>query len=160
VRAAEPNDLSAIVAIYNSTIASRMVTADLEPVSIEQKRVWFESHCFERPIVVHEQAGQVVAWVSFEPFKPRAAYDATAEISIYLDKTVRGRGLGRQLLEEAMAQARDRGLTSLLAFIFSHNLPSLRLFTKAGFSLWGELPDIARLDGQARSLSILGRRLD
>lgn len=160
MRAAKPDDLSAIVAIYNSTIASRMVTADLAPATVEQKRAWFEAHSFARPILVHEEAGLVVAWVSFEPFKPRAAYDATAEISIYLDEAVRGRGLGRQLLQEAMALARERGLTTLLAFIFSHNLPSLRLFARAGFAVWGELPDIALLDGQSRSLNILGRHLD
>lgn len=159
MRPATLEDLSAIVDIYNSTIASRLVTADLEPVTVAQRRPWFEAHTAQLPILVHAQDGRVVAWVSFEPFKTRAAYDATAEISIYLAPEVRGHGLGRQLLNEALELAARLGLTSLLAFIFSHNQPSLALFRHSGFALWGELPDIALLDGEIRSLSILGRRL-
>ncbi|HKG69108.1 MAG TPA: hypothetical protein VKA92_09585, partial [Segetibacter sp.] len=37
-------DLPKIVEIYNSTVASRMVTADTEPVSVESKRNWFKAH--------------------------------------------------------------------------------------------------------------------
>jgi len=159
LRQATSADLPAIVAIYNSTIASRMVTADLEPVPVEQKRAWFESHTTGRPILVHEEAGEVQAWVSFEPFKTRAAYDATAEISIYLAPEARGRGLGRRLLDEAMQIALKRGLNCLLAFIFSHNEPSLALFKRCGFTSWGELPAIAVMDGQRYGLSILGRHL-
>ena len=159
MRPARLEDLSAIVEIYNSPFASRLVTADFEPVTVAQRRPWFEAHTAQRPILVHVQDGRVLAWVSFEPFKTRAAYDATAEISIYLAPEVRGRGLGRQLLNEALELAARLGLTRLLAFIFSHNQPSLDLFRHSGFALWGELPDIALLDGEIRSLSILGRRL-
>lgn len=37
-------DLPDIVDIYNSTIAGRMVTADLEPVTVESRIPWFEAH--------------------------------------------------------------------------------------------------------------------
>lgn len=43
-RNATITDLKSIVSIYNSVIASRMVTADLEPVSIESKMNWFHDH--------------------------------------------------------------------------------------------------------------------
>lgn len=41
LRLAEHKDLEAVVAIYNSTIASRMVTADTEPVTPEDRMEWF-----------------------------------------------------------------------------------------------------------------------
>ena len=51
------------------------------------------------------------------------------------------------------------GIRTLLGFIFSHNPASLALFARAGFASWGELPEVAELDGIRRSLSILGRHL-
>jgi L-amino acid N-acyltransferase YncA len=42
-RDATLDDLPAIVAIYNSTVPSRQVTADLEPVSVESRLPWFQA---------------------------------------------------------------------------------------------------------------------
>jgi len=44
VRDATLEDLSAIIEIYNSTIPSRIVSADTEPVSVEQRLPWFHEH--------------------------------------------------------------------------------------------------------------------
>ena len=41
---AQREDLPEIVAIYNSTIASRQVTADLQPVSVAEREAWFVAH--------------------------------------------------------------------------------------------------------------------
>jgi phosphinothricin acetyltransferase len=49
-------------------------------------------------------------------------------------------------------------IRTLLAFIFAHNGPSLRLFERAGFVRWGLLPRIAELDGIERDVTILGFR--
>ncbi len=160
IRDAQEGDLPAIVAIYNSTIPGRMVTADLEPVSVASRAPWLAAHDpAHRPVWVAETAGRVTAWLSFDLFFPRAAYDGTALIALYVDASQRGRGLGRGLMEHACAQAPRLGLHTLLGYIFAHNEPSLRFFTRAGFERWGHLPRIARLDGQACDLVIVGRRL-
>jgi L-amino acid N-acyltransferase YncA len=159
MRNAKPDDLPAIVAIYNSTVSTRLSTADTAEVTIESKRAWFERHTPDRrPILVHEAGGEVAAWVSFEPFYGRPAYEHTAEISIYLAPGHRGRGLGRRLLHEAVALTPRLGIKTLVAYIFSHNEPSIRLFRSLGFEEWGLLPNIAEMDGKEYSLSILGRR--
>lgn len=159
-RDATLDDLPAIVAIYNSTIASRDVTADLEPVSVESRRAWFDAHGpAARPLWVVEQAGEVVAWLSFSDFYGRPAYRHTAEISIYLDPRVRGQGLGGRLLEAALARAPALGIHTALGFIFGHNLPSLKLFERYGFAPWGTLPRVAVLDDVERDLVIVGQRL-
>ncbi|WP_028456158.1 GNAT family N-acetyltransferase [Chitinilyticum litopenaei] len=160
-RLAQPADLPAIVAIYNSTIASRMVTADTEAVTVASREAWFAAHqCPERPLWVVEDAGVISAWLSFSSFYGRPAYAGTAEISIYLAEAARGRGLGRWLLAEALRVAPSLGLHTALGFIFGHNEPSLRLFYRAGFADWGRLPAVAVLDGIPRDLVIVGRKLD
>ena len=154
-------DLPVITAIYNSTVASRLVTADTEPVSVASRRGWFDEHSAAfRPLwMVKNGRNDVVGWVSFQSFYGRPAYNATAEISIYLHEQARGKGYGAQILSYAVERAPCFGIKTLLGFVFSHNAPSLRLFEKFGFETWGNLPNIARLDDQEKGLLILGKRV-
>ncbi|WP_404342561.1 GNAT family N-acetyltransferase [Pseudoalteromonas mariniglutinosa] len=159
IRIASQNDLAAIVAIYNETIPSRMVTADTEAVSVADKQAWFDGHSQQRPIYVYEQDGQVIAWLSYKSFYGRPAYDGTVEISIYITTKGQGQGLGKKLLVFAEQQAKQLGIGVLLAFIFSHNIPSIKLFKRFNYAIWGELPEIAIMDHKAYSLTILGKHL-
>jgi L-amino acid N-acyltransferase YncA len=155
------NDLGVIVEIYNSTIPSRMVTADTEPVSVESRVEWFHKHePLKRPLWIVEHESGVIGWVAFHSFYGRPAYASTAEISIYMHESARGKGFGKQILEYAILQSKDLGIKTLLGYIFSHNEPSLRLFRKFGFQQWGHFPNVAELDGIERSLTILGRRVN
>lgn len=154
-------DLAKIVEIYNSTVPSRMVTADTEPVSVESRRKWFNEHnASRRPLwVIENSDDEIVGWVSFQSFYGRPAYDGTVEMSIYLSEEQRGKGLGKQILQHCIDEAPRFGIKTLLGFIFSHNEPSLKLFKHFGFQEWAVLPDVAVLDGQERSLKILGKRI-
>jgi L-amino acid N-acyltransferase YncA len=159
-RNATLDDLPTIVAIYNTTIASRVVTADLEPVSVESRHAWFDAHSPERrPLWMAEDDGKLVGWLSFSDFYGRPAYNATSEISIYLAEDARGNGYGKAMLAHALEVAPSLGIKSALGFIFGHNEPSLRLFRRFGFTDWGVLPRVANLDGIERDLVILGLRL-
>lgn len=154
------DDLPAIVAIYNSTIASREVTADLEPVSIESRFAWFHDHSpAVRPIWVAEQDGGIKAWLSFSNFHPRAAYRHTAEISIYVHEAARRQGVGAYLLEQAIIAAPALDIHTLVGLIFGHNPRSLSLFERFGFERWADMPRIAVLDEIERDLVIVGRRV-
>ncbi len=160
-RDAEFTDLNTIVAIYNSTVASRMVTADVEEVSVESKVQWFKEHNPDtRPLwVVEDDKGKIVGWVSFSSFHERPAYSGTVEVSIYLDESCRGKGYGKIILQYCIDNAGKFGVNNLVALIFLHNEPSLKLFRHFGFEDWGTLPDVAVLDGIERSLKILGKRI-
>ncbi|HWZ47506.1 MAG TPA: GNAT family N-acetyltransferase [Herbaspirillum sp.] len=160
-RDATPSDLPVIVDIYNTTIASREVTADTEPVSVASRQHWFAGHSPQhRPLWVVEREGEVIGWLSYSDFYGRPAYAATAELSIYIHPSARGQGLGRYFLTQAVGRAADYGIHTLLGFIFAHNLPSLGLFEAFGFARWGHLPGVAVLDGVERDLLILGKRVN
>jgi len=176
LRLADPSDLPAIVDIYNSTIASRLVTADLEPVSLESRFAWFRAHQkLERPLwvaspmaaveddAVSPDAAQdnpaVFGWLSFSDFYGRPAYAGTVEVSVYCHEAMRGRGVAAFLLSAAIEFAPRVGVDNLIGCVFGHNQASLRLFEKFGFERWGNLPRVARLDGAERDLVIVGRRV-
>ena len=159
-RLARQEDLPAIVAIYNSTVASRQVTADTEPVSIASRQAWFDEHTPDkRPLWVAERDGEVIGWLSYSNFYGRPAYAGTAELSIYLHEKARGLGLGRYFLEQAIAFAPSIKVHTLLGFVFGHNVPSLKLFEAFAFERWAHMPRVATLDGVERDLVILGKRV-
>ncbi len=156
---AKQAELPKIVAIYNETIPSRLATADLEPVSVASRQPWFESfNPDSRPLWVIKDDDKIAGWVGLESFYGRPAYHKTAEISIYIDKDFRHQGIGQQAIAYVISQLPRLGLDALVAFIFSHNQPSQHLFKQNQFETWGHLPDVAIMDGQRRSLDILGRR--
>jgi L-amino acid N-acyltransferase YncA len=160
IRNAELCDLATIVEIYNSTIPGRMVTADIEPVTVESRESWFYEHYpSHRPLWVVEYQGQICAWLSFQSFYGRPAYNGTAEISIYIHQDFRGMKLGKYLLQKAIEDCPKLHIKNLLGFIFGHNEPSLKLFSNFGFEKWAHLPKVAQLDGIERDLIILGKRV-
>lgn len=160
VRDAQLDDLPIIVEIYNSTIASRMVTADTEPVTVQSREKWFYEHSSDkRPLWIVEYEGNICGWISFQSFYGRPAYQGTVEVSIYIDEHFRGKGLGKVMLQKAIDACPSLHIKTILGFIFGHNEPSLRLFKRFGFEQWAHLPDVAELDGVERDLIILGKRI-
>jgi L-amino acid N-acyltransferase YncA len=157
IRDARETDLPAIIKIYNAAIVTRVSTAQLETVTLEDRRDWLKDHSSNRhPFWVLEIGSRVAGWLTLKTFLPRGAYRDTAEVSVYVDEKFRRRGVGRALLREAIARAPELGITAMVGLIFAHNQPSLRLFSQIGFERWGLLRGVARLDGVERDLTIMG----
>src|SRR5213592_2077308 len=158
IRDAVEADLPTIVEIYNATVPTRMVTAELEPTTVEARLPWFREHSSEHyPFWVAESEGRVIAWLDFKRFLPRCAYRGTAEISVYVDEKLRRRGVARRLVREAIARAPSLGINALVGLIFGHNEPSLKLFEQLGFQRWGHLPGVAQLEAVERDLIVMGQ---
>jgi phosphinothricin acetyltransferase len=156
VRDATIADLPAIVAIYNAAIPSRNATADLEPITVESRREWFALHNpTRRPLWVAEVAGEVVAWIGLSSFYcGRVAYDATAEVSMYVAPEFQAKGVGRELMQQLIAACPRLGVKTLLVFYFDHNTGSRKLCQSLGFEQAGHLQRIANLDGTERGVII------
>jgi len=160
IRDALESDLPAIIEIYNATVPTRIVTAELEPTTVEARLPWFREHSPDQhPFWVAENDCGVIGWLDFKKFLPRCAYRGTAEISVYVHEKFRRQGVARRLLEEAIARAPSLGINAIVGLIFGHNHPSVKLFEQHGFERWGLLPRIAQLDGNKRDLVIMGRHL-
>lgn len=160
IRDALETDLPAIVQIYNAAIPGRSATADLEPVSVESRLSWYRQHSPDSlPIWVIESEQTIIGWLSLQLFYGRAAYQHTAEVSIYIAPDRQSCGVGQKLLQQAIARSPELGIKTLIGIIFAHNQPSLKLFSKFGFQPWGHLPQVAELDGVERDVIIIGLRL-
>lgn len=157
---AQLSDLPFIVDVYNQTIASRMVTADLQTITADSRINWLNAHNqTTRPLWIIKYQGQNCGWISLSTFYGRAAYDKTVEISVYIAKDFRAKKIGGYSIEKIQQHAREYGIETVLSYIFGHNIPSINLFKKLGYQQWGMLPEVAELDGIKRDLVILGRKL-
>lgn len=160
IRDALEADLPAIIEIYNAAIRGRVSTAQLDEVSLEERLPWFHEHSPKsHPLWVAEIDGAIAGWFSFHSYIKRAAYGATAEVSVYVSERFRRRGVARALLEKATADSPQLKLAALIGNIFAHNAPSLRLFERMGFERWGFLPRVALVDGIERDLIVMGRHV-
>ena len=159
VRLASPDDLPAIVDIYNDAVDDRFATADLRPVSVSDQKPWFEAHDPSSfPIYVFEDQGAVRGWCSLSSYRSgREAVLGTAEISYYVGRRSRNRGVGTALVQSAVLSASQLGKRVLFGILLERNQASIRLMQKCGFELWGRLPDVALIDGVLVSHLYYGR---
>src|SRR5205085_5390028 len=124
IRDAVESDLPAIIKIYNAAIATRVATAQLEAVTMADRRDWLKEHSAVRhPFWVLEIDRQIAGWLTLKPFLPRCAYRGTAEVSVYVDQEFWRRGVGRTLLGRAIARASSLRIKVMVGLIFAHNEP-------------------------------------
>ena len=91
-----------------------------------------------------EADGRLAGWCALSPASSRDCYRGVAEVSIYLDREFRGRGLGGLLLGRLRDQSEAAGFWTLYGVIFARNQASLRLFQSCGFREVGYRERIAR----------------
>lgn len=156
VRDATINDLPAIVDLYNQSISTGRSTADLAPISVDERLEWFARFNERRPIWVAQAEDEiVVACIYLSSFYGgRAAYDKTAEVSLYIDEAWQNRGVGTWLMKKMIAHCPRIGVTTLLGMHFDHNEATAHLNAKLGFETVGHLPEIAEIGAQKRGLLI------
>ena len=171
VQRASERDLPEILAIYNQSIAGKQATANLVPVTCEERAEWFDEHLNSatRPIYVvrsvtkategseQTKSSPMVAWGSFSDLYARMAYHISTEISIYLHEGHQGKGLGSSLTRWMMIQAPSLGIRNIIALVFAHNQPSLGLFRKLDFEQWGYMPEVCDMEGFIADVVMLGK---
>jgi len=156
IRLATDDDAEVIACIYNQGIAERGATFETEPRSVDDIAARLREQA-RFPTLVAEIAGTVIGWAGLSSYRARACYAGIGEFSIYLDRTARGRGVGRTLLEALIDAARERGYWKLVSRIFPFNTASRALCRACGFREVGVYEKHGRLDGQWMDVVIVER---
>jgi phosphinothricin acetyltransferase len=142
IRAAHPDDLAAIQAIYAHYVTTSVASFETVPpdlAEMSQRFVAIRARGF--PYLVAEIDGAVVGYAYAGTYRARAAYDYAVEDSVYVAPDRQGRGLGRALLGALIATCTQAGYRRMIAVIGdSANLASINLHLALGFSPAGVLP--------------------
>jgi L-amino acid N-acyltransferase YncA len=159
VRAAHEGDAEAISHIYNQGIEERIATLETELRTADERRSWLASRDARHPVIVAEHDGAVIGWASLNVFNPRDAYRHVAEISVYVERTSRGIGVGTALLGRLIELAREIGFHKLVLAGFPHNAASIALYRRLGFREVGVYREQGQLDGRWVDVLVMERLL-
>lgn len=134
-------------AIYNEGIEDRIATLDASPKSPSDIADWWEQH-EDFPVVVASEAGRIVGWASLNRFSGRCAHSDIADLSVYVARSCRGRGIGAQLLRALEERAVTAGFYKIVLHALDSNEWGKRLYRKAGFTEVGIFREHGVLDGR------------
>ena len=157
VRPASAADADAIAAIYNEAVAERSATFDTDPVTTAEVAGWLGRD--REPVLVADLDGRVAGWARVIASTERCALAGVGEYTIYLERSARGRGIGRRLLAALVTAAESAGYRKLQGRLFTTNAASRALARTAGFREVGVYERHGRLDGQWQDLLIVERLL-
>lgn len=133
IRPATANDILRITDIYNDAILNTTATFDTETKTVEERMQWLLHHDEKHPVIVAEIESHVIGFASLSKWSDRCAYDGTAEVSVYIDKNHRGKGVGKRMVEVIALEGERAGLTNLISRITEGNLSSIHIHEQLGF---------------------------
>jgi len=138
-------DLPGILAIYNDAVLNTTAIWNETLVDLANRRAWLlERQALGFPVLVAQQAGEVLGYATYGPWRPHDGYKYSAEHSVYVRRDQRGRGLGLHLLQALIERARAANLHVMIAAIESENAASIRLHKRLGFVVSGQMPQVGR----------------
>ena len=133
IRKVNAQDIKALTTIYNHYIKHTVYTFETQCIDeIEMKRR-VDEIALHYPYFVFEEDNQILGYCYVHPWRERAAYSHTLEVTVYLSPQATGRGLGRTLSKYLIDSCRSLPCKALIACITADNTASCTLFTKLGF---------------------------
>lgn len=143
IRPADESDLVGIATIYNHEVANSTATFDLEPPTLAY---WHEklegNHQGDHLLVAVDADDDVVGYAYSWSYRPRPAYELTRETSIYLDPSVRGKGIGRLLYPALLDTMAQSGVHTAVALVALPNPGSVALHKAVGFQHVGTMREV------------------
>jgi phosphinothricin acetyltransferase len=155
IRSATEFDIPFITAIYNEAVLNTTATFDTELKTTEDRLIWLRNHSASFPVIVAEENGMVIGWASLSKWSERSAYDSTAELSVYVDKEHRDKGVGKQLMELITYEGKEAGLHTLISRITEGNEKSIYLHERLGFKNIGTLKEVGKKFGKFLDVHML-----
>jgi L-amino acid N-acyltransferase YncA len=159
-RLAVPEDIQSITMIYNQGIEDRIATLETCPKKESEMLKWLlerdESH---KVLVIEDDIGTVWGWASLNPFNSRCCYSGVVDISIYIERSMRGKGLGKKLISALEDTAKEHGFQKLVLSALSKNEAGHHLYRAAGFREVGTYINHGILDGKWVDVIIMEKLL-
>ena len=158
-RPAGAQDAADIARIYNQGIEDRLATLETELRSTDERAQWLAAKSSRHPVIVAEDGHAVAGWASLNVFNAREAYRFVADISVYVDRGWRGKGVGGVLLARLVELGREHGFHKLVLSAFPFNQAGMALYEKFGFRTVGIYREQGMLDGAWVDTVIMERLL-
>ena len=159
IRTARAEDAGDIQAIYAPFVQETSVSFETVPPSVETMAARISSNLARHGYFVAQSDAGILGFAYASPYRPRPAYDRTAEVSVYLAPQAQGRGLAQALYRALFAHLAARGFHTAVAIVTLPNPQSAQLHERCGFAHVGSLQDVGRKFGQWHGTAIYQRMI-
>lgn len=150
----QPQHWSEVKKIYEEGIATGQATFQQSAPEWEE---WNRNHLTVCRIVAKDK-DTILGWAALTPVSGRPVYAGVAEVSVYIGSKARGKGLGKQLLEQLVGESEMQNIWTLQAGIFPENTPSIKIHKACGFRILGIREKIGKMNGTWRDTILMERR--
>ncbi|WP_338699238.1 N-acetyltransferase family protein [Streptomyces sp. Q6] len=154
VRPGVEGDLVALTDLYNHYVRETPITFDTAVFTPEERRPWLLSHPEDgrhRLLVAQERedgtSGPILGYATSSPFRAKAAYDTSVEVTVYCAPGAGGRGIGTLLYKALFEALADEDIHRAYAGVTQPNEASVRLHERFGFSHVGTYREVGRKFG-------------
>mgnify|MGYP002627245429 CR=1 FL=1 len=158
LRFARPDDAGALLGIYAQYIGTS-ITFEYDLPTEAEFRGRIENISQKYPYLVHETDGVIDGYAYAHPFHERAAYQWSAELSVYLDRDARSRGLGSAMYTAVIELLRLMGVRTVYALVTSPNERSDRLHRSLGFAAAGVVHNAGYKNGAWRDVTFYEKNI-
>lgn len=134
IRTVTISDAEQIRNIYDYYVKNTYVTFDCETPTVDEFRVKIENTLKRYPFLAACEKDEIFGYAYASPLKDRAAYDCSAEISIYVKHGITKRNIGTKLYTELEERLKRLNVKNLYSCIGHPNIPSEDFHKKMGFA--------------------------
>lgn len=160
LRDAAEDDLAGLAAIYNDVIATSTAIYSSVPVTVQDRRRWWQARVDAGyPVLVAADDSGVVGFSTFGDFRSWPGYRFTVEHTVHVRADRRGGGVGAQLLEALFPRAATLGKHMMIAAVDAANAASIRFHERLGFEQAGCLREVGYKFDRWLDLVFLQRRI-
>lgn len=144
IRIAQEGDVPYLLDIYNYEVLHGEATFDINPRTLSERLDWYYAHNVGiHPLIVAVEDGHAVGYACLSPYRVKEAYAATVELSVYVHKDYRKRGIARKLMLHILSMAReDNRIHTVISVITGGNQASVHLHEELGFLHCGTIKEV------------------
>jgi len=157
IRPARDEDAPALREIFNQAVQDGFETFETEPRTLEDQKLLIAAAAQDprHPILVAELRGWALGWISIQPHDPRPGLDRIGDVTVYVERSFRNYGVGRQLMKTIQKEAQNLGYRKLIGWVLAENRDSLRLCCSTGWREVGRHEKHARHDDVLRDVAVV-----
>ncbi len=157
IRPGQEDDAAALREIFNDAVQDGLATFDTEPRTLEeqQRLIAAAAQDARHPILVAELRGWVLGWTTLQRFDPRPQWEDVGEVLVYVRRSFRNYGVGRQLMKALQQEAQNLGYRKLIGWVLADNRDSLRLCRATGWREVGRHEQHARREEGFRDVAVV-----
>jgi phosphinothricin acetyltransferase len=161
IRTAVESDLGDLLAIYNDVILNTTAVYSEQPHTMEMRKAWYDDRIANNfPVFVAEINEEIAGFSSFGHFRVWPCYRYTVEVSVYVEKSHRGKGISKMLLQALIDRAKEMNLHAIIAGISADNEISIKLHQSFGFREVANFKEVGYKFGRYLDLKFLELLID